>query len=229
MVKVDRKAGKHQVVLSGLDSPGDIAFDAAGNLYVSEHGSYGYRIRMFDTAGNLLRTIGHAGPRKAGHWDPEVFGRIVDIDIDKEGKLWVVEDEYWPKRVALFGADGEFEREFLGNTPYGGGGVLDPWDKSRMFVGPLEFELDWKTGHSRLEESELGQVARRRANCPIHIDDRIYVTTWLAGISQPRWVLCIATSRTIWCWPRPWAWPPVSSRSSRRRWSPSSAVRSSIA
>ena len=26
---------------------------------------------------------------------------------------------------ALFRADGEFEREFLGNTPYGGGGVLE--------------------------------------------------------------------------------------------------------
>jgi hypothetical protein len=184
VVKVDRKAGKHQTVLEGLDSPGDIAFDAAGNLYVSEHGSYGYRIRTFDTTGKLLRTIGHAGPRKAGPWDPEVFGRIVDIDVDKEGKLWVVEDEYWPKRVALFAAGGEFEREFLGNTPYGGAGVLDPWDKSRMFVGPLEFELDWKTGHSRLKNlSWAGSTPP--GELPIHIDDRIYVTTWLAGISQP--------------------------------------------
>ena len=184
VVQVDRAAGKHRVVLEHLDAPGDIAFDAAGNLYVVEHGSYGYRIRVFDPQGKLLRTVGHAGPRKAGRWDPEVFGRIIDIDVDREGKLWVVEDEYWPKRVALFAADGTFEREFLGNTPYGGAGVLDPFDKRRMFVGPLEFELDWKTGHSRLKNlSWAGSTPA--GELPIHIDDRIYVTTWLAGLSMP--------------------------------------------
>lgn len=184
VVQVDRAAGKHRVVLEHLDVPGDIAFDAAGNLYVVEHGSYGYRIRVFDPQGKLLRTVGHAGPRKAGRWDPEVFGRIIDIDVDREGKLWVVEDEYWPKRVALFAADGSFEREFLGNTPYGGAGVLDPFDKRRMFVGPLEFELDWKTGHSRLKNlSWAGSTPA--GELPIHVDDRIYVTTWLAGLSMP--------------------------------------------
>ncbi len=96
VAQVDRAGGKHQTVLEHLDAPGDIAFDAAGNLYVVEHGSYGYRIRVFDPQHKLLKTVGHAGPRKAGRWDPEVFGRIVDIDVDREGKLWVVEDEIGP-------------------------------------------------------------------------------------------------------------------------------------
>ena len=183
--------------------PGDIAFDAAGNLYVVEHGSYGYRIRVFDPQGKLLRTVGHAGPRKAGRWDPEVFGRIIDIDVDREGKLWVVEDEYWPKRVALFAADGTFEREFLGNTPYGGAGVLDPFDKRRMFVGPLEFELDWKTGHSRLKNlSWAGSTPP--VNC------RSISTT--GSTSPPGWpasrcpaASSIATWTIIWSWRRRWA------------------------
>jgi hypothetical protein len=183
VVKVDLAGGKHKPVLADLESPGDIAFDDAGNLYVSEHGDFGYRIRVFDPAGKFLRGIGHSGPRRAGRWDPEVFGRIVDIDVDREGNLWVVEDEYWPKRVVLFAADGKYEREFLGNTPYGGGGVLDPFDKSRMFVGPLEFELDWKTGHSRLKNlSWTGSTPP--GELPIHVDGRIYVATWQAAFSS---------------------------------------------
>ena len=45
--------------------------------------------------------------------------------------------------------------------------MLDPADKTRLFYGPMEFELDWKTGHSRLKnltwtgETPAGEVPIR--------------------------------------------------------------------
>ncbi len=62
--------------------------------------------------------------------------------------------------------------------------MLDPFDKRRLLIGPLEFELDWQTGHSKLKN--LTWAGNTPAGeLPIHLEDRIYVTSWLAGLSMP--------------------------------------------
>ncbi|HUS58532.1 MAG TPA: hypothetical protein VM141_07755 [Planctomycetota bacterium] len=73
------------------------------------------------------------------------------IDVDKLDQLWVVDHSYWPKRVSVWSTDGTFKKEFLGPTQYGGGGVLDPYDKTKLYYGPLEFELHWEKGATRLK------------------------------------------------------------------------------
>jgi hypothetical protein len=96
--------------------------------------------------------------------------------VDGQDQLWVVEGSYYPKPITLWGVDGTFKKEFLGNTGYGGGGCLDPYDKSRLFYGPLEFQLDWKAGTTRLKnltwwgDSPAGET-------PIRIQDRTYLVT----------------------------------------------------
>ena len=49
--------------------------------------------------------------------------------------MWVVEAAHLPKRVSLWnGKTGTFARAIYGPPPYGGGGNLDPNDKSRFFI-----------------------------------------------------------------------------------------------
>ena len=106
---------------------------------------------MFDPAGKPLRTVGEPGGHRIGPWNPRRLAEVTAIAVDREGKLWVVENSYSPKRISCFSPEGKFLREYLGPTQYGGGGVLDPGDKARMFYGPLEFEIDWKTAATRLK------------------------------------------------------------------------------
>lgn len=107
-------------------------------------------VRVYDSKGKQLRTIGHPGGQTIGPWDPEKFQQVETLFADHKGQLWVVESQDMPRRIVQFGADGGLLREFLGNTHYGGAGVLDPADKSRLFCNHLEFAIDWETGRSRI-------------------------------------------------------------------------------
>jgi hypothetical protein len=178
VVKVDLEHEKHQLLVSDLVQPGALAVDAKGQVYVYDQAPERQNVRVFSADGKFLRAIGKpgGGRNSAGPWDPQKMTRVIDINVDKTDQLWVVEDQFYPKRVALWGTDGTYKKEFLGNTPYGGGGVLDPYDKSRVFVGPLEFSLDWKTGHSYLKNlTWVGPDAP--GEVPIQYKDRTYLVT----------------------------------------------------
>jgi hypothetical protein len=74
--------------------------------------------------------------------------------------LWVAEEDYLPKRISRWNAKtGRFLNAWYGPTQYGGGGFVDPKDKSRAYypsignpgsMGLLEFKVDLKTGDSKL-------------------------------------------------------------------------------
>ncbi|MCY3023753.1 MAG: hypothetical protein NTW87_32635 [Planctomycetota bacterium] len=180
VVKVDTATGERKPLIADLQEPRALTFDKAGNLYVFDGSAERRVIRVYDPSGRFTRTIGTPGGRVAGPWDPTRFcshpGVAVDIAVDGQEQLWVVECDYSPKRVSVWGTDGTFKKDFFGNTSYGGGGVLDPYDKKRLFVGPMEFELDWQTGKTRLKNmtwlgnSPSGEV-------PIRVQDRTYLVT----------------------------------------------------
>ncbi|MBM4031613.1 MAG: hypothetical protein FJ291_07490 [Planctomycetes bacterium] len=176
VMKVDLEGEKHQTVVSDLVAPTSLAFDGGGGLYVFDGGSERRSVRVYDAAGKFLRAIGAAGGTQVGPWDPTRFGSVSSIAVDKAGRLWAVEEQYWPKRISQWTTEGKFLREFLGNTSYGGGGVLDPWNKRRLFYGNLEFELDWEKGATRLKNLtwpdgwEAGEL-------PIKIKGRVYMVT----------------------------------------------------
>ena len=71
-----------------------------------------------------------------------------------------------------------------GNTQYGGGGVLDPLDKRRLYYGPLEFELDWTTGKSRLKNLTW-QGSSTAGEIPAYVNGRQYMLTHANGAMQP--------------------------------------------
>ena len=138
------------LVAAGLEDPQHITLDAAGNFYVSDRG-HSHQVKVFDPQGKLLRTIGKPGVPKTGPYDPEHMNDPNGLTIDSRGHLWVAETNFQPKRVSVWTLDGRLVRAFYGPSEYGGGGTLDPRDRSRFYYHGMEFRLDWKTGTDRLE------------------------------------------------------------------------------
>jgi hypothetical protein len=138
-----------EVVQSTLEDPRQVALDAAGNFYIADRG-HSHQVKVFSPAGKPLRTIGNAGEPATGDYDPLHMNNPNGLGIDSQGRLWVAEDDFHPKRVSLWTPEGKLLRAFYGPGEYGGGGVLDSVDKNRFFYKGLEFRLDWKQGTDQL-------------------------------------------------------------------------------
>ena len=139
-----------QVVISqGLEEPMNLTTDSAGNIYVSDHGK-SHQVKVFSADGKFVRAIGTAGAPHAGPYDPNQMHRPAGLTIDDRQQLWVAEDDHQPKRLSIWSLDGKLIRAYYGPPPYGGGGALDPQDKSLFYLGGMTFKLNWETGQSTL-------------------------------------------------------------------------------
>jgi len=144
------------IISSGLDSPVAVAIDREGILYVSDAGSSN-QVKVFSESGKALRTIGEAGPSKAGPYNPLHMNSPAGIAIDEKQHLWVTENDFLPKRVSVWSLDGKLIKTFYGPAKYGGGGTLDPKDKNAFYysegaIGSMMFKLNWQNGTSKLEQ-----------------------------------------------------------------------------
>lgn len=146
-------ADEKTILDSGLDDPRRLSVDGRGNLYVSEWGK-SHQIKVFDADGRLLHTIGRPGGPKLGWYDERRINRPCGVAVDDKGRLWVAEAGGLPKRLSVWKLDGEFVEAFYGPAKYGGGGALDPVDRTRFYYeeagNGIEFALDWKRGTSRV-------------------------------------------------------------------------------
>ncbi|WP_321959796.1 hypothetical protein [Paraburkholderia sp. J69-1] len=138
------------VIATGLDDPQSLCVDTNGALYVSDWGK-SHQVKVFDAAGKLLRAIGHAGAPVTGLYDPQHMNHPAGMSIDGSGRLWVAENDKTPKRVSVWdAASGRFVNAFYGPPRYGGGGTLDPRDRTRFYyadeAGAIAFKLDWTNG-----------------------------------------------------------------------------------
>jgi hypothetical protein len=137
------------VVADGLQDPQQMTLDAVGNIYLSDCGT-SHQVKVFDPSGKPLRTIGKPGVPRAGPYDPQHMNNPAGLAIDANNHLWVAEADFQPKRVSVWSFDGELLSEFYGPAEYGGGGKLDPQDKTRFYYHGMEFHLDWHEGRDRL-------------------------------------------------------------------------------
>ena len=186
ILRVDPAGKDHKLITKDPANPEQITCDKSGNIYIYDAAADRQNIRVYDPAGRYLRSIGTPGGYRPGPWDPTRLTEVSAMAADKLDQLWVVETHYWPKRITLWSVDGTFKREFLGNTPYGGGGSLDPFDKRRIFFGPLEFEIDWDKGTTRLKNLLFWEGGGWEAgDVPTQIDGRTYLTTPRAGGNGP--------------------------------------------
>jgi hypothetical protein len=153
-------------------------------------------VKAFDIkTGRELLSFGGA-PKSLGKWDPTKLIEPTAMAFDSAGKLWIVETSFQPKRISRWSADGQFEKEILGPTHYGGGGMMDPRDRTVVNHLGMKFRLDYKNRTSVLE-SRLAQygggyyLPDRVAYVGEHrylIGDRSVVTPF--GDAGPTSVIC---------------------------------------
>ena len=176
-------SGPETLVAQGLQDPQGITLDAAGRIYVSDRGG-AHQVKVFSPDGKFLHAIGHAGAPKAGPYDPLHMNNPHGLAMDSKQQLWVAENDFQPKRVSVWTPDGKFVRAFYGPGRYGGGGTLDPRDKTRFYYDGIEFKLDWKTGEnepaavfSREGHDDVGSLFRAGPpQTPIYAAGRQYMT-----------------------------------------------------
>lgn len=90
--------------LRGFDEPNDIAFGAAGEIYVTQgHGKGESRVLKFDAEGNFLKTWGGEGV------GPGQFNVPHSIVIDDAGLVYVADRSN--QRIQVFDAEGSYVRE----------------------------------------------------------------------------------------------------------------------
>ena len=143
-----------ELIASGLDDPRGVTLDPKDQIYISDGGA-SHQVKVFDQGGHLLRTDRQARRAAAGPYDPLHMNNPQGMAIDPAGHLWVTENDFLPKRVSVWNADGTLWKAFYGPAKYGGGGTLDSQDKSRFYYadegrGSMEFKLDWVKGESQL-------------------------------------------------------------------------------
>ena len=143
-------SGEPRELLAKLDQPRDLATMPGGDLIVSEWGQR-HQVRVLNQDGKLLRTIGKAGAPALGPYDPLHLNRPAGVAADDRGRLWITEASSQPKRVGLWGPDGALLRAWYGPSRYGGGGTLDPFDRTRFHNLGMTFRLDWQSGAVELE------------------------------------------------------------------------------
>ncbi len=170
MVKINTTTGEAATIVPNI-RPSRAALGPDGSMYIFTWGEKGDPkariVEMYDSSGKFVRTFGKGGGISPGMWDPEKFGNVNTMCADKDGSLWVVESDYYPRRILQYNIKtGALVKEILGNTAYGGGGTLSRIYANRMYLGPIEFEFDAKTNTShirnKLAEGFQGDVVDRQ-------------------------------------------------------------------
>ena len=177
------------LIAQGLEDPRTLAISASGEeLYVADWGQ-SHQVKVFTPVGKFLRTIGKPGGVQLGLYDELRMSRPQGLALDDKGQLWVAEADHLPKRISIWkAATGQLVDARYGPPHYGGGGTIDPMDKTRFFYatfeGVMEFKLDWAKGTSRLHAVVCRQSAQGFAKMPgenwlpetpVHVGGRTYL------------------------------------------------------
>lgn len=195
-------------IASGLENPRLLAFSPDGHLLVYDHGKTQRVVRIFDSAGKFQHLIGNPAPRAAGAYDPTSLGNVSSLSVDKAGSVWMAYPSENPRRFMKFTLDGTFVHDFLGNTNYGGGGVLDSYDRRRLYFKDMLFDLDWQKGTSRIkammslkaeEASIWSEGSFRQDMAPIVTHGRRYMVSMPPGTAptQPIGAVLVYDEKTM--------------------------------
>ena len=146
------------VVRGDFSAAQAIARHPDGTAYVA-FGAPLHQVRTYwrDFLGRRRVTeIGKRGGRTQNGWyEPsEGFLNPSGLALDSDGRLWVVENTQRPKRVSVWSGR-RWRRDFIGDTGYGGGGVINPLDPTMAFYRDMQFRINLDTGEWTLRQIGL--------------------------------------------------------------------------
>ncbi|MGD0089614.1 MAG: hypothetical protein ABSE73_06805, partial [Planctomycetota bacterium] len=91
--------------------------------------------------------IGKRGGRpRNGQFDDNAMRNPAQIALDSQGRLWVAEETFNPKRTSVWSLDGKLIKDFVGTTGYAGAGSLNPFDPTMAFSEDTVFKIDLEKG-----------------------------------------------------------------------------------
>ena len=147
LLRIDPASGAGETLGAGqLSRPWGVAVDAAGNIAVSDCGT-AMQVKFFSAEGRLLRAVGKPGGRAwIGAYDPTGMLMPAGIATDADGKLWVTENDEFPRRVSVWDTAGKNVGDYHGPcVPQTDRGV-DPEHPERINCQMVEYQLDYDTG-----------------------------------------------------------------------------------
>lgn len=148
VVALDVESGTQQEIIGGLNQARSVAIDAQGRFFVSVRGDQ-QQVLVFGVNGKAAGSIGRPGGRAPiGPWQPDGMLAPEGLSIDREGKLWVMEADFYPKRISVWDpATNNLVKDFFGPTHYGAsGGAINPRDPNLMVGEGCEWKIDATTG-----------------------------------------------------------------------------------
>jgi len=133
------------------EASGAIAIDAAGRVFLADRAAN--QVKVYDKTGAFVRAIGVEGGRPlAGKWQANAMLNPVSVAVDSLGRVWVAEEDPWPRRVSVWSADGALVRDFIGpgtfNRATDANIAVD--DETRVFGSGCEWKLDYNTGRAEV-------------------------------------------------------------------------------
>lgn len=153
----DLAGGQSTLVANNLDSPRAVCTDAAGQIYVAEHGAR-QQITIYTPQGQVVRHLGRAGGRPAtsNPYDPQGLYQVCSVAIGPDGNVWFIEDTN-TRRMGVLTPQGTWVKDIFPTIPSQGGAGVDLDDMSRVFYHPgygsliAQAKIDYKTGQWNLE------------------------------------------------------------------------------
>lgn len=184
IVEINTETGATTPVITKFKTPPSRAAYGPDGLvycYISESKDEGSKTRPFHAYsldGKLVKEFGEPGKITPGPWVPGRIGELYNICVDSKGSLWAAEGHSNPKRIVRFDTKtGKLTGEFLGNTEYGGGGTFNSFDKSRVFYGRIEYDMDWKNYKSRIRNMMSTDIGEQADIAAIKLKGRTYLAT----------------------------------------------------
>ncbi|MEI7733154.1 MAG: hypothetical protein WCO56_26515 [Verrucomicrobiota bacterium] len=126
-----------------VDKAVALSVDREGNIVLADAGPDS-QVKVFSPKGKLVYACGKKGGRPIrGAYDEQAMMRMSSVSVDSRGRVWVVENWSYPRRVSVWERSGKLIRDYLGNTGYAGVGCyLHEQDPTLAYCGPIEFQLD---------------------------------------------------------------------------------------
>jgi sugar lactone lactonase YvrE len=140
--------GKEVASTRGLKITG-LTVAPDGDFWVSDRASH--QVHHFSAEGKRIGSIGTPGGPYKGVYDPNRMVNPTGLTFGPEGKLWVTENRWNPKRVMAWDTEKKtVVYEKFGIPHYGGDGSgFDPEDRRRWIGLGCFWNIDIETGAAR--------------------------------------------------------------------------------